>query len=54
MPNKKNSFDFLLLKILQAITLKILVRNFDTKCIKFEQIERFSTIYSILTVTRDH
>ena len=37
MPNKKYFFDFLLLQdSLQAITLKILVRNFDAKCIEFE------------------
>ena len=47
-------------RFLQAITLKILVRNFDAKCIKFEQIESFSAIYNMpdsrhcLTVTRDH
>ena len=44
MPNKKYFFDFLLLKTFTGHnieTLKILVRNFDAKCIEFEP-----TIYS--------
>ena len=46
MSNKKWFFDFLHLKILQAITLKILVRNLEPKCICLLQLEKVSTIYS--------